>query len=127
MILSFHLQLPTINPPQPEPVHYTGYAAHYSPGLMAKVAKNRGIEPYDCMISSPLFPLETIVIVKSLSNDVELECKVVDQSHPRDKERHINNRLWAEVDFGSAKKLFDIKKVGQKPNRDCPIEIWKKP
>lgn len=126
VITAIGLVIPDINPAQPIE-KYSGYAAHYSPGLMQKVAKNRGIEPQDCMLSTDLFPLETQVYVESKIDgvDVVLTCLVVDHSAPRDKARHLKNKLYAELDFGSARKVCNISKVSEKPWRQCPINIWK--
>lgn len=126
VITAVGLVLPAINPAQPIEKH-SGYAAHYSPGLMQKVAKNRGIEPQDCMLSTDLYPLETPVYVESLVDGVEvtLECLVVDHSMPKDKARHLKNKLYAELDFNSAKQICNISKVAEKPWRECPVNIWK--
>lgn len=112
--------------PRRAPIERTGYAAHYSPGLMLRVAHRRGIEPdTDCMVSSPWYNLGDIIYVKSNLNDTVMKCTQVDVSAPKDIERHKARNLVVELDFTSAKTICEITRVSERPYRECPVTIWK--
>jgi hypothetical protein len=111
----------------PSPVEakrsYSGYAAHYRPGLMAKVSRNRGLPVVSCMVASPFHRVGTWLTVTSRKNGRSLRCRVTDVPHPRDRARIVRRGIVVEVDFTSAKALFGIRRVGQLAPRDCKVII----
>lgn len=98
------------------------YAAHYSPGLMEQVARNRNMEPVECMVSSPWYGLNVWIRVESKRNGEVAFCRTTDVSAPADKARHKRERL-IELDWPSAKRLCAIKRVAQRSPRACPVHI----
>ena len=78
---------------------HQGVVAYYSPGVMERVADNRGMERVDCMIASPWHQLGEWVVL-SVSDGSTLLCRVTDVSHPRDYLRHLTRGL-IEVDYRS--------------------------
>lgn len=104
----------------PSPQEWEGFGAHYSPGVMERVSKNRRMEVVGCMIVSPWHNLgDWLVLTSPIDND-SLLCRVTDVAHPRDAERLLAKR-WFELDWESAKVLCNISRVGQEPPRDCPL------
>lgn len=103
---------------------YTGFAAHYAPGVMTRVAHIRGMEPVRCMVSSPRYKLGTWLHVTSLKNSHTRLCRVTDISAPRDRLRHLRQNLVLEFDFFSAQAMCDIKFVNQEPPRACPVRVY---
>lgn len=100
---------------------FTGYAPHYSPGVMERVSRNRGLPIVNCMVSSPYQKIGTWLRVTSLIDGDSLDCRVTDVSAPKDRPRHIASRWAVELDWNSAKILCNINKVGQEPPRKCPV------
>lgn len=98
-----------------------GVAPHYSPGLMEKVADNRGLPRVACMVSSPIYPIGTRVMVYGVRTKTLLECRVTDISAPADRERHIRTRRVVELGFTEAVRL-----CGQttEPPGKCPVVVW---
>lgn len=108
---------------QPAPVVHEGFAPHYAPGLMEKVARKRGMPTSGCLASSPLYPLGTVVHVHATRLDKHATCRIVDQSHPRDRARHIRTRRILELSWPDAKRLCGLRFVGQEPPEHCPVII----
>jgi hypothetical protein len=100
----------------------SGYAPHYSPGLMARVAHNRDMAPQACMVSSPVWPLGTQLWVYGERTQTLRQCTVVDVSHPRDRERHIRTRRVVELSYEVTEAL-----CGSTKERviDCPVTMVK--
>lgn len=99
----------------------TGYAPHYSPGVMERVSKVRKMPLVNCMVSSPYEKIGTWLKVTSLIDGDSLDCRVTDVSHPRDRARHIASNWAVELDWNSAQILCNISRVGQEPPRKCPV------
>lgn len=104
-----------------------GFAAHYSPGLMARVANNRNLPIVPCMISSPVYEIGTWVYVEGINTGKRLYCRVTDVSNPAsvdgkesDRDRHIRMALLAELAF---ENTLDICGSTTLANRECPILI----
>lgn len=96
--------------------------AHYAPGVMERVARRRGMELVDCMMTSPWHPLNTWIRIESKVNGEVAMCRTTDLSAPRDKRRHQKQRL-IEVDWKTARRLCAIRRVNQKPPRSCPVSM----
>jgi len=97
-----------------------GYAPHYAPGLMSKVAHHRDMPPTACMVSSPTLPLGAWVWVYGQRTGALLRCRVTDVSHPRDKARHLRTGRIAELAYEVTARL-----CGSTRERviDCPIVV----
>ncbi len=98
----------------------SGYAARYAPGVMDRVAVNRGMPSVGCMISSPLYPIGEWVYVYGKVTGERLKCRITDTSAPKDKARHIRNRLFVELNYDSA---YTICGSVTNSNKECPILI----
>jgi hypothetical protein len=98
----------------------SGYAPHYSPRLMARVAQLRDMAPAACMVSSPVWPLGTRLWVYGEKTQALLHCTVTDVSHPRDRERHIRTKRVVELSFEVTEAL-----CGSTKERviDCPVTV----
>jgi hypothetical protein len=98
-----------------------GYAPHYNPGVMERVADNRGLPRTACMVSSPVYPVGTRVLVYGVATKVLLACRVTDVSAPKDRVRHIRTRRVVELGFTEAVRL-----CGQttEPPKKCPVVVW---
>lgn len=102
---------------------YHGYAVHYSPGLMERVAVKRGLEQSECMISSPLTnDLGATIIVESEWG--AMACQVTDVSQPRHRKAQLRTKTYVEFNFEAAKKMCNITRVAEKPRTACPITIY---
>lgn len=99
-----------------------GVAPRYAPGLMERVADNRGMAHAACMVSSPTYPLGTRLMVYGVATHTLLDCVVTDVSHPRDRARHIRTRRVVELGFIEAVRL-----CGQttEPPGKCPVMVWR--
>ncbi len=94
-------------------------AAHYSKGLMDRVAVRRGLPVTDCMLASPLHPIGAWVEVWGLNTNERQMCQVVDTSQPRDRARHIRTRL-VELRWESAALLCGNTTLR---NDECPVRL----
>ena len=99
---------------------YEGFAPHYSPKLMAKVAHRRDIVAEGCMISSARHPIRTKLYVYGVRTGELLTCIVVDVSHPRDKARHIRTGREIEVSWEDALRICGSRR--ERPT-DCPVIV----
>jgi hypothetical protein len=97
-----------------------GYAPHYAPGLMAKVAARRGMEPQACMISSAEYDIGTWVWVYGVRSGALLHCQVIDVSHPRDVARHRRTRRLIELDYAVTKEICTTTRGS---SAECPVII----
>jgi hypothetical protein len=102
----------------------SGFAPRYSPGLMERVARNRGMDVEGCMVSSPFYDIGTRVIVYGPNTDRALSCTVVDVSHPRDRARHIRTRRITELSYPAALALCGRKHINHRPEQ-CPVLVVK--
>ena len=98
------------------------YAAHYSPGLMEKVAARRKMQRVDCMISSPWHPLNTWIRLESQKNGEVAYCRTTDVSAPVDKARHKRLQI-IELDWVTAQRLCEVRRVAAQSPRNCPVRI----
>jgi len=82
-----------------------GIAAYYSPGVMARVARNRGMDLRDDVAGWAAVPNCSEVgriVVASINGSRPERYQVLDCSHPRDKARHLRQGIVIEVDYQSA-------------------------
>ena len=100
-----------------------GYAPRYAPGVMERVARNRHMSIVPCMVSSPVLPLGTWVIVHGKNTDRVLECRVTDVSHPRDKARHLRTKRVIELGYASAEAICGKEHMRDPPTK-CPVTIF---
>lgn len=104
----------------------TGFAAHYRPGLMERVSRNRGLPVVGCMVASPYHRIGTWLTVTSAKRNKTLHCRVTDVPHPRDRKAILRRNIIVELDFGSAKILCGITRVAQDPPWACPVGVGRK-
>jgi hypothetical protein len=100
----------------------SGFAPRYSPGLMERVARNRGMDVEGCMVSSPFYDIGTRVIVYGPNTDRALSCTVVDVSAPKDRARHIRTRRITELSYPAALALCGRKHINHRPEQ-CPVVV----
>ena len=101
---------------------HAGYAPHYAPGLMNKVAARRGLEPAACMVSSPRYPVGAWVYVWGVDTKVLRHCLVADVSHPAHRAGHLARGIEVELSYENAREVCG-ETTG--PSRDCPIVVYK--
>jgi hypothetical protein len=83
----------------------SGIAKYYSPGIMAEVARNRGmvlredVDGYASVLSCGEIGK---VVVASINGGKRERYQVLDCSHPRDIAMHRRQGLIIEVDYQSA-------------------------
>lgn len=99
-----------------------GWAPHYAPGVMERVARNRDMAQAQCMISSPTEPLGSWLWVYGKATGVLLHCRVTDVSHPRDKARHLRTGRLVEIGFNNTRALCGTTRGSV---RECPIMVIK--
>jgi hypothetical protein len=99
-----------------------GYAPRYSPNVMERVARNRGMDVEGCMVSSPFYDIGTRVIVYGPNTDRALSCTVVDVSHPRDRARHIRTKRITELSYPAALALCGEQAIKDPPTK-CPVIV----
>lgn len=98
---------------------YEGIAAHYAPGVMERVSRNRGMAIVPCMIASPRHEIGTWVIVEGINTGKRLRCRVTDTSAPQDRARHLRTGLF-ELGWANTMDLCGSTKLR---NRDCPVRV----
>ena len=114
---------PMIMPVKIEQTVRVGYAPHYGIGVMEIVARNRKLPIVPCMVSSPYEEIGTWVIVRSDKYNVTKICRVTDVSAPKDKARHRKLHWAVELDWKSAKELCNLRYVGQRSPKACPVIV----
>jgi hypothetical protein len=97
-----------------------GYAPHYAPGLMARVAERRGMDVGGCMVSSAQYEIGVSVYVIGVNTGTIRLCTVVDVSHPRDKARHLKTRRIAEISHEDARAICGTVSGS---SGECPIVL----
>ena len=102
---------------------HRGYAAHYRPGLMERVAQRRGMPQTPCMVATPYVALGRWVQVQSRKNGQVLRCRVTDVPHPKDIPLLRKRNIVIELNFSSARILCNIHRTGQEPPRACPVTL----
>jgi hypothetical protein len=111
---------------QPLPVARVqqGGAAHYSPGVMERVSRFRGMPVVGCMIASIHYPkLGTWVTVHSRKTGAVELCRVTDVTRKRDIPTMQRRNIVVELNFAAAKRLCAIHRPNQEPPRACQVTI----
>lgn len=98
----------------------SGWAPHYAPGVMERVARNRDMQPAACMVSRPRGPIGGWVWVYGEKTQTLLHCRVTDVSAPADVARHIKLRRRVELSYEVTNAL-----CGSTRERviDCPVLV----
>ena len=104
---------------------YRGFAAHYRPGLMERVAQRRNMPQTPCMVATPYFKLGSWVRVQSRKNGRTLRCRVTDVPQPHHVSTLRKRNIVVELNFESARTLCNIQRSGQEPPRACPVILRK--
>lgn len=113
-----------ISPAPPE--WQEGLAVRYAPGLMARVARNRGIAPTDCMVAYTHARDEDMgarwLDVEGLATGVTRRCLVVDLPRPgRDKANLIRRGILVELDAASSRAICGAAWRGKAS--ECPVRV----
>jgi hypothetical protein len=98
----------------------TGYAARYRPGLMRRVALNRGMTPSSCMVASHVNPLGAWITVYGVSTGISLRCHVVDIAVGQDLRTNLQKGIIIEVAHENA---IDLCGSTRRRPRDCLIIV----
>jgi hypothetical protein len=112
---------PRVEPPAVPATAESGFAPHYSPRLMAKVARRRKLDPAPCMVSRPRGPIGGWVYVYGERTGQTLKCLITDVSHPRDLKRHLRTRRIVELSWETTAQICGTTKG--RPV-DCPVRVW---
>lgn len=105
-------------------VRQEGYAARYASGVMARVARVRGIAPASCMValtSAHEITGRQWVWVLGKRTAVLRRCKVVDLPEDRDRQALEERGIVVELDHGSAGAICGSV---VDPPRQCPVVVW---
>lgn len=89
-------------------VRQEGYAARYAPGVMAKVARVRGIAPVPCMValtSAKRITGRQWVLVIGQWTGAARWCLVVDLPQERDRQALDQRWIVVELDHESARVI----------------------
>lgn len=104
----------------------TNGAAHYAPGVMERVARNRNMSVVDCMISSPYYGssyLGTWAVVTSNLTGESFKCRFTDVSNKKHIPMQIKRNILIEVNWITAKRMCKISTVNQEPPSACPVTL----
>jgi hypothetical protein len=107
-------------PPADGPV-YEGIAAHYDPGLMERVSRNRHMPIVGCMFASPIWKMGSWWRITGVKTGKSRICRATDTSMPKDRARHIRTHL-IELNFNAAREICGSTRLA---NRECPVRIVK--
>lgn len=124
IILVFSGPPPPRPTPQPPVGPFRGYAAHYNVHRMEKTSQIRGMPLVKCMVATDLVPLGWEVDVMSLLTGEIKRCRGTDVSKDVDLPRHLANRLYIEFDWPSGAHMCQLRYVGQKRWKGCPVLVW---
>ncbi|MBF6596245.1 MAG: hypothetical protein IVW51_17600 [Thermaceae bacterium] len=107
LLLFLSIFAPLTAPPPRYASIQPGIAKYYRPGLFARVAAVRGIplrSDVDGYASTPDPALIGKVIHASIAGGPIESFQVLDSSAPRDRSRHLRERLVIEVDYLTARR-----------------------
>lgn len=99
------------------PLTQRGYAAHYRPGLMEQVARNRKLPIVACMVASPHHAVGVWLTVESARG--RRVCRVTDVPHQKDRAAIVARKIIVELDHGSNRALCPV----NEPPRKCPVRV----
>jgi hypothetical protein len=114
------LTLHSTTPTAPSTTSYSGFAAHYGPGTMARVARVRHMAPAACMVASHRLPLGRWVTVLGLRTGVQRHCKVVDICHPKHCASILRRRVVVELSYQDNLTICGYR---NEPPRMCPVSV----
>lgn len=101
-----------------------GNAAHYHPGMMGRVSRNRGLPLVGCMVASAYYPLGAWVRVTSLKGRGSRVCRVTDVTRRSDLAYIRRKQIVVELDYPSALALCpNLTSYGSQPPRACPVKV----
>lgn len=103
---------------------HSGYAPRYSPGVMERVSRNRDLPLAGCMVSSPYWPIGTMIVVYGWNTDRLELCRVTDVSADKDRARHLRTRRVAELGYQEAIRFCGVRHINHRPEQ-CPIIVVK--
>lgn len=98
---------------------YSGFAAHYSRGMMQTVSRNRGLYA-DCMVASWKLPLGRWVTVLGQRTGVRRRCMVIDICAQRDCPRIRARGIVTELSYEDNKEI--CRRNGEPP-RFCTVTV----
>jgi hypothetical protein len=104
-------------------VERSGWAPHYRPGLIERVARNRGLRESACMVAAYDWPIGAWVRVTSRRNGRSERCQVVDVCAPKDCRRLRGLGYIAELGWPAAKRLCGHKRYADRGPRTCPVRV----
>ena len=94
-----------------------GVAAMYAPGVMERVADNRGLPRSACMVAMAQ-PIGTQVVVYGEAGSAE--CVVMDVPHPRDVRSIAARGIVVELDYRSSWQVCRDPRLGPE---QCPVIV----
>lgn len=101
-----------------------GYAARYAPGVMARVARVRGIASASCMValtSARRITGRQWVLVIGRRTGAARWCKVVDLPRDGDRQALEQRRIVVELDEESARSVCGSV---VDPPKACPVRVF---
>lgn len=99
------------------------HAKLYSPGIMERVARNRGMPVVRHMAAVTDCRMIGKHVLASINGRRPTWFRVTDCSHPRDRARHVRSKLVIEVDWNSAVE-FGFSRHGHAPARVYGYSAW---
>ena len=101
-----------------------GSAAHYKPGLMAEVARNRGMTPGSCDVAvTDNHRIGAWVTITRVKTGRSERCRITDVCAQRDCARLRAKGIIAELSFEAARRLCGITRYGQEPPSACKVRV----
>lgn len=104
-----------------------GLAVRYAPGLMAQVARNRGIEPQLCMIAYTYARDEDMgklwLEVEGIKTGIKRRCLVVDLPREKDRVNLVRRNILVEIDAASSVAICSPSWRGKAS--ECPVRVRK--
>jgi hypothetical protein len=100
-----------------------GFAPHYAPGLMERIAVMRELQVVPCMVSSPRYRVGTWLTIYGRKTGKVLSCNVADVSAPKDTERHLRTKRVVELGWPAAQILCGFKHVAEDRPEACPVLV----
>lgn len=89
---------------------------------MEQVARNRGLPIVDCMIAADGRIGQWLEVKSRLNGNLE-RCRITDVCAPRDCGRIRKAGIVVEFGWSAAKRFCGLRRYGEKPPRDCPVEV----
>lgn len=105
------------------PPDHTGFAVRYNPGVMERVARNRGIPPQACMVAWTYARAADIgrTWLRIAGPAGAIECLVVDLPQDRDRPGLIKRGVVVELGYRN-RWICGAHWSGRA--RDCKVRVW---